>query len=75
MVCDERLIGENGFDILSILFLSRPHLGSMFSAATVTEKEDEAPTPGRVTGDATPGSTLVNLTSGGEKKPAEAARV
>merc|ERR1719241_39217 len=54
---------------------SWPHLGSMFSAATVTEKEDEAPTPGRVTGDATPGSTLVNLTSGGEKKAAEAARV
>jgi len=49
---------------------SWPHLGSMFSAATVTEKEDDAPTPGRVTGDATPGSTLVNLTSGGEKKPA-----
>jgi hypothetical protein len=55
---------------------SWPHLGSMFSAATVTEKEDDAPTPGRVTGDATPGTTLVNLTSGGEKKPAaESARV
>merc|ERR1719310_1761804 len=52
---------------------SWPHLGSMFSAATVTEKEDEAPTPGRVTGDATPGSTLVNLTSGGEKKVTETA--
>ena len=70
------MIGENGFDIFSILSLSRPHLGSMFSAATVTEKKEEGDaTPGRVTGDATPGSTLVNLTSGGEKKPAEAARV
>merc|ERR1712072_1586311 len=52
---------------------SWPHLGSMFSGATVA-KEDEAPTPGRAVGDATPGTTMVNLTSGGEKKPAESAR-
>jgi hypothetical protein len=54
---------------------SWPHLGSMFSAATVTKQEGEA-TPGRVTGDATPGTTLVNMTSGGAKATsAESARV
>merc|ERR1711981_70636 len=41
-----------------------PHLGSMWSGPTVTEKAEDAPTPGRVTGDATPGTTMVNLTSG-----------
>merc|ERR1712072_517362 len=56
---------------------SWPHLGSMFSAATVTEKKEEGDaTPGRVTGDATPGTTLVNMTSKGEKAaPADSARV
>merc|ERR1712167_183455 len=56
---------------------SWPHLGSMFSAATVTEKKEEGDaTPGRVTGDATPGTTLVNMTSKGEKAaPADSAQV
>jgi hypothetical protein len=53
---------------------SWPHLGSMWSGATVTEKAEDAPTPGRISGDATPGTTLVNLTSGGVKN-AETARV
>jgi len=57
---------------------SWPHLGSMFSAATAPEaKKEGETTPGRyISGDATPGTTLVNMTSKGEKAaPTDVARV
>jgi len=50
-----------------------PKYGGMFSAPAIEEGKGDAPSP---KGDATPGTTLVNLTSGGEKVTnTESARV
>jgi hypothetical protein len=54
-----------------------PKYGSMFSPPAITEnKGEETPRTLKAAGDATPGTTLVNLTSGGTKAtPADSARV
>merc|ERR1712072_542156 len=54
-----------------------PKYGGMFCPPTETEsKGEETPRTLKAAGDATPGTTLVNLTSGGTKAaPAESARV
>jgi len=52
-----------------------PKYGGMFSAPSIEEGKGEA-TPTYAKGEATPGTTLVNLTSGGEKiQGADTARV
>merc|ERR550514_96263 len=54
-----------------------PQYGGMFSAPAIQEEKKEGDaTPGHYVNDPrSPGSTLVNMTSGGEKLPAESARV
>ena len=68
----EYLIANIGFDTVPTLSLSRPKYGGMFCPPAITEGKD----PDSPKADMTPGTTLVNLTSGGTKnQPAESARV
>ena len=56
------MIANIGFDTVPTLSLSRPKYGGMFCAPVEEAKDPESPKA-----DMTPGTTLVNLTSGGTK--------
>ena len=59
----EYLIANIGFDTVPTLSLSRPKYGGMFCPPAIAEDKD----PDSPKADMTPGTTLVNLTSGGTK--------